>query len=74
MEWGTETLRRSFFEEFCEIFEGNDAVGDFLAVNRIAGLEKIKQTVFFNFWRVGWAKPKNSARPPNGLETDRWAA
>jgi hypothetical protein len=34
-------------------FEGNEGANRSLTVNRIAGLEKIKQTVFFDFCRVG---------------------
>jgi hypothetical protein len=47
-----EALQRSFFKNFGNL-EENVAVGGFLAVNRIAGLKKIKQTVFFDFCRVG---------------------
>jgi len=50
------------FARILRFFGGNDGVNGFPTVNRIAGLQKIKQTVFFNFPPVGWANQTQHSR------------
>jgi hypothetical protein len=79
-----EALRTQRDAEKCgaEIvnFEGNERRGRLLTVNRIAGVKKIKQTVFLDFCRVGWGNLNRqfdegtAKRHPTALAAGRWAA
>jgi hypothetical protein len=55
-KWATQNRDR----EEVYIFEGDSGAGRSLAMNRISRPKKIKQTVFFNFLRVGWQNQTQS--------------
>ena len=83
-EDNAEALRtRRCAENFCAEFVnfgGNERVGRLPTVNRIAGVKKIKQTVFLSFCRVGWGNLKRqfdertAKRHPPALAAGRRAA